>query len=181
MTNVRQQWKMWSGELDEGIINAIINEAGPTNFAETFNNQSNVRSSQVSWLTKVPWILDILYQYVDFANQSAFNVNIYKKADIQYTEYHAEQKGHYGLHHDIDWNRNDGLDRKLSVTVQLSDPSEYEGGLFEFTEVESPKKETCKAKGTILVFPSYLAHKVNPVTQGTRKSLVAWFEGPKWC
>ncbi len=180
MVNVRQQWIMWSGQVSEDLIDAIIKEAGPTKNAETFNSQEEVRSSQVAWLTRVPWVLDMLYHYVDFANQAAFKANIYKKADIQYTEYHAEQKGHYGLHHDIDWNRNDGFDRKLSITIQLSDPSDYEGGLFEFTEVESPEKDACKAKGTVLVFPSYLTHKVNPVTKGTRKSLVAWFEGPKW-
>ena len=70
-------------------------------------------------------------------------------------------------------------DRKLSVTVQLSDPSEYEGGGFEFLECPNPD-ESSRKKGTVLVFPSYLKHRVLPVTKGTRKSLVAWFEGPRW-
>lgn len=63
--------------------------------------------------------------------------------------------------------------------MQLSDSSEYEGGSFEFMEVEQPQEEA-KTKGTALIFPSYLQHRVTPVTEGVRKSLVAWFSGPRW-
>ena len=178
---MRQNWQMWSGGVNHEIIDAIISEAGETQYASTFNDSgSDVRTSRVSWLTDHPWILDMLYQYADLANQAAFHTSLYKKADIQFTEYHGSEGGHYSWHHDIDWNRNDGLDRKLSITVQLSDPSEYEGGDFEFSEVLSPDPQQSKARGTVLIFPSYLQHAVSPVTSGVRKSLVAWFEGPKW-
>lgn len=178
---VRQNWQMWSGLLDEKTIEAIISEAGTTELASTFNDGgSDVRTSRVSWLTEQAWILDLLHHYADLANQTAFHTSLYKRANIQFTEYHASEGGHYSWHHDIDWNRDDGLDRKLSITVQLSDPSEYEGGDFSFSEVPNPNLSQAKAKGTILVFPSYLSHAVSPVTSGVRKSLVAWFEGPKW-
>ena len=190
---LRNNWQMFTATLDNETIQNILKEAPPTQVATTFNTKdfdvsqddnvdqmSSIRSSQVSWLSNNPWVKEMLYFYVDLANQAAFNVNINNKAEIQYTEYHASQGGHYDMHHDIDWNRNDGKDRKLSVTVQLSDPSEYEGGAFEFSETQSPTPEASKPKGTVLVFPSYLQHKVNPITKGVRKSLVAWFEGPKW-
>jgi PKHD-type hydroxylase len=110
----------------------------------------------------------------------SFRVQILRqKTEIQYTEYHATNRGKYDWHHDVDWNNPSGLDRKLSVTVQLSDPSEYEGGDFQFMEVEQPSEEA-KTKGTILMFPSYLQHRVTPVTDGVRKSLVLWFTGPRW-
>jgi hypothetical protein len=57
---------------------------------------------------------------------------------------------------------------------------EYKGGAFSFSECTSPDPVISKQKGTVLVFPSYLQHSVQPVTSGTRRSLVAWFEGPKW-
>ena len=172
---------MWSGALPEDIIASIVNLGGEPQKANTFNNSDNkTRSSKVSWLNKEKWILDLLYDYADAANQAAFNAQIYKKADIQYTEYHASEGGHYSWHHDIDWNRDDNLDRKLSITIQLSDPSEYEGGTFSFSETQSPEEAMSKKKGTVLVFPSYLQHAVSPVTSGVRKSLVAWFEGPCW-
>jgi len=181
MTQVRQNWQCFTRNLPEDVIQNIINLAGETQKASTFNDgDESVRSSRVSWLTHHDWVRSVLFHYADLANQNAFRVNLYKKADIQFTEYHASENGHYDWHHDVDWNNANGLDRKLSVTVQLSDPSDYEGGDFLFDETENPNSEIAKPKGTILVFPSYLKHTVTPVTKGVRKSLVAWFCGPKW-
>ena len=178
---MRNSWQLWSGALTDEIVDNIIREGGETTQASTFNSGgADVRSSKVSWLTNKKWILDLLFDYANIANQAAFNAHIYKRAEIQFTEYHASENGHYSWHHDIDWNRSDGLDRKLSITVQLSSPEEYEGGAFSFSEVQSPDEASSKKKGTILVFPSYLQHSVSPVTSGVRKSLVAWFEGPTW-
>lgn len=178
---MRQSWQMWPGALNDEIIGRIESAAGETKRAGTFNSGgADIRSSRVAWLTGHQWVLDMLHHYADAANQAAFHAHIHKKADIQFTEYHASENGHYSWHHDIDWARNDGLDRKLSITVQLSDPGEYEGGEFSFSEVQTPDVAQSKQKGTVLVFPSYLQHAVSPVTSGVRKSLVAWFEGPQW-
>ena len=71
--------------------------------------------------------------------------------------------------------------RKLSITIQLSDSDEYEGGDFVFTkDIPSPDAELIRKKGTIIVFPSFLYHQVMPVTKGTRYSLVGWYEGNDW-
>ncbi len=178
---MRQNWQLFSKNMQDDLVENIINLAGETKKASTFNDgDDSVRSSRVSWMTEHDWLRTLLFTYADWANQNAFQVNIYRKADIQFTEYHAAEGGHYDWHHDVDWNNTDGFDRKLSVTVQLSDPNDYEGGDFLFGETESPKPELAKPKGTILVFPSYLKHTVTPVTKGVRKSLVAWFQGPKW-
>ena len=167
--------------MSQDLVENIINLVGETEKGGTFNNaDDSVRNSRVCWLTHHEWVKDLLYNYVDHSCQNAFGVNAYKNAEIQYTEYHASENGHYDWHHDINWNADDGLDRKLSITVQLSDPSEYEGGDFEFSEVPNPEKEDAKQKGSVLIFPSYLVHRVAPVTQGVRKSLVAWFKGPRW-
>jgi len=176
----RQNWQMFSGAIPEYKVDEIVKLAGDTAEASTFNEGgSDVRKSRVAWLTNNKPVLDLLYDFVDMANRNAFKAHIYKKADIQFTEYLGSEGGHYSWHHDIDWNRDDGLDRKLSVTVQLSGADEYEGGDFSFSECQSPD-ERAKEKGTVLVFPSYLQHAVQPVTSGTRRSLVAWFEGPRW-
>jgi PKHD-type hydroxylase len=178
---MRTCWLMWEEALPEELINQIIEKAGETAEAKVFNGAvRDVRKSRVSWLKDEKWLFDILHDFADSANQQAFNTNIYKNAPMQFTEYHASEGGHYDWHHDVNWLRDDGLDRKLSVTVQLSDPSEYEGGDFEFFEAESPDPALLKKKGTVLVFPSYLRHRVSPVTKGVRRSLVSWFEGPRW-
>ena len=96
---------------------------------------------------------------------------------------------HYGWHADgwqTPYNRPHNLKehgkiRKLSVTCQLTDPSEYKGGELEFKvlldSTGQTRTYTCKEalpKGSIIVFPSYTVHKVKPVTAGTRYSLVLW-------
>lgn len=179
---MRQNWQMWSGGLTEEDLSTIFLEASKLEMqkATTFNNaDTDVRSSDVAWLSGNTAVQNILWRYVKVANNNAFHCNVEDVCQIQYTEYHAVKKGHYDWHIDVNWDGDQLRDRKLSVTVQLSDPSEYEGGGFEFAECQTPDVSS-RLKGTVLVFPSYLQHRVLPVTSGTRKSLVAWFEGPRW-
>lgn len=181
---MRMAWQMWSGTggLDDTTMNSVfkLSDERKINKASIGSSVGNnkVRSSQVAWITDVTWIRDLLYEYVKQANRNAFNVKVDNIADIQYTEYHASEGGHYDWHQDSFWTEEKPYDRKLSVTVQLSNPNEYEGGEFEFDEIENPKNS--KQKGTVLIFPSYIRHRVKPITKGVRKSLVAWFEGPRW-
>jgi PKHD-type hydroxylase len=115
---------------------------------------------------------------VELANENGFHIAVENRAELQFTEYTAEKNGHYDWHHDVQWNGQSGLDRKLSITVQLSGADEYNGGDFEFDELKT--NADFRSQGTVLVFPSYLRHKIHPITSGTRRALVAWFFGPKW-
>ena len=80
----------------------------------------------------------------------------------------------------------DGRVRKLSMTVNLSDPTEYSGGEFEIDRGPHWNDERyytvheIRPRGSIIVFPSYVYHQVLPVTWGERKSLVMWSIGPPW-
>ena len=67
--------------------------------------------------------------------------------------------------------------RKLSITVQLSDPSDYEGGDLQFLITREPVTAK-REKGNAIVFPSFMIHQVKPVTKGVRYSLVCWCSGP---
>jgi PKHD-type hydroxylase len=70
--------------------------------------------------------------------------------------------------------------RRISITVQLSDPEEYEGGtlqMFRGGNIEGPYIEAEKNAGCVFIFPSYMMHRVTPVTKGTRKSFVLWLGG----
>lgn len=188
---MQQLWQLWSQTLDPSTVAQIINTAESYEPMEANigfkgdKTNNKVRSSEVRWLnpaspdTKL--IRDVLWWHVNRSNRQAFGVDITDIFDIQYTKYHAKDGGHYDWHFDTFWANETNYDRKLSITVQLSDPDEYEGGEFLFDrQYEQPDQEALKKKGTILVFPSVLLHKVEPVTKGTRKSLVAWVEGPKW-
>ena len=174
----RQNWLYWRHALD---VSPILEAADRrmTEDATTFGGANlDHRRSKVAWLDHEESILKMISPFAMGAAEH-MGIDILPRSQLQYTEYHGSEGGKYDWHHDVDWNNSEGLDRKLSVTVQLSDPTDYTGGEFEFQEVEQPKPE-CRDKGTVLVFPSYLQHRVLPVTSGVRKTLVAWFVGPRW-
>ena len=179
---MRELYQLWSSALTEKQIKDILEIAHRklNQKAKIFSADDlmqDIRSSKIRWISD-EWIKNLLWGYVKKANVSAFNIDVQNNAEIQFTEYHSNQDDHYGWHHDIDWNGQILSDRKISVTVQLSDVIEYEGGDFEFDEIKT--NADFKSKGTVLVFPSYLRHRILPVTSGTRCSLVAWFSGPRW-
>jgi PKHD-type hydroxylase len=70
-----------------------------------------------------------------------------------------------------------GISRKLSIVLQLSDPSEYEGGELQILTRKEPTSMQ-KKRGLITVFPAWTLHQVTPVIKGTRQTLVAWISGP---
>ena len=115
----------------------------------------------------------ILYQ-VDFANMNGFGFELNGiMHDLQVLKYTHETEQHYDWHIDISGGNSYG--RKISFIIQLSDESEYEGGSLEVFDGNShiaPKKQ-----GTVIMFPSYMCHRVSPVTAGTRWSLVIWIQG----
>lgn len=165
------------------ILNDIVanrpNDLMPATIGTDGKAQDSTRTSRVMWLSGESWLRDYLYDdFIQYANREAFGFDIQKICDIQYTEYHAEEGGKYDWHTDVFWHEERPFDRKLSMTIQLSESDDYEGGDFEFNECENP--ENSRTRGTVLVFPSYLQHRVTPITKGVRKSLVAWFEGPRW-
>ena len=110
---------------------------------------------------------------------SCLNFNLKGVENMQLTRYDAPS-GHYDFHMDGNGyfsTRDDGLVRKLSMTCLLSDPSEFEGGVFEMTSGKTGTFNIDLEKGDIVIFPSYKLHRVSPVTKGVRHSMVAWGHG----
>ena len=147
------------------------------------------RNSDLVWLSE-PWIYKELQPYIHMANKNAgWNFEWSRSEPCQFTKYKLNQ--YYDWHCDS-WEKpyeNKGPDngkiRKLSMTCQLTDGSEYEGGEleFDFRNYEPHMREEDKhlkkakevlPKGSIIVFPSFVWHRVKPVTKGTRYSLVMW-------
>ena len=104
------------------------------------------------------------------ANNTMFHLCITNIRDrIQFGMYDSSFAGKYDEH--IDIGENEFSQRKLSICVQLSDPSDYEGG-----DLHIRKNKTPRVKGAVSVFPSFLEHRVETVTSGTRYSLVIWLQ-----
>lgn len=149
-----------------------------------------VRDSNISWLDD-PWIYKEILPYVTQANAAAgWNFQLDAAEPFQFTRYGIGQ--FYDFHCDSfkePYNKPNqpahGKIRKLSVTCNLSHPEDYQGGELEFhrNDVSKSKKVNlykCKeiaSRGSIVVFPSFVYHKVYPVVKGKRYSLVIWNRG----
>lgn len=184
-------WQLWANALSNELCDQIIKECeyydpqDATVGTVAQSNKEQVRKSTVRWIDpkdkNSKFIAHLLMDYAVQANRNAFGVDINQLHEIQYTIYDGSQGDFYEYHFDTFWSNPRLTDRKISITVQLSDPSEYEGGEFLFDEqYNQPPQQELQKKGTVLVFPSPIRHCVKPVTKGIRKSLVAWIEGPKW-
>ena len=179
---MREVYKLWPSSIDPDQIDQIVEAAltqpaQPGTIFSSGDAKREVRSCTVRWLSE-QWIKDLIWSYVDRTNKADFELAIENQCELQFVEYDGGLAHHYHWHHDVDWNGQTCRDRKLSVTIQLTDPSDYEGGEFEFEAIQTTAD--FKSKGTVLVFPSYLRHRIHPVTSGTRYALVAWFSGPRW-
>tara|TARA_R100001132_G_C3245294_1_gene74511 strand:+ start:164 stop:775 length:612 start_codon:yes stop_codon:yes gene_type:complete len=149
-----------------------------------------VRDSDVIFLNQM-WIYREFQPFIQRANKNAgWNFQWDFTEPIQFTEYKKDQ--FYGWHHD-GWEEpyNDpknlnmhGKIRKLSIIAMLSDPKDYKGGELEFDLRNrtngKPSLILCKEgypKGSIIIFPSFVWHRIKPVTAGVRNSLVGWNVG----
>lgn len=183
---MRQSWQMWQSGISpqdcDDIIERIRHQKAENSIVghdEHSRVYGEYRSSLTRWVEE-PDIQDMLWRFAREANRMAFGVDVTDMAGVQFTEYNASMSAKYDWHHDVEWQKNLAYDRKISVVVQLSDGNYYEGCDFQFEEVQNPDQEALRCKGTVLCFPSYLRHRVTEITKGTRYSLVAWFEGPRW-
>ena len=141
------------------------------------------RQSIVRWFAnneEIDWLFKKIINSIHKANQENFDYILKYFEDLQFTEYNEVQKSFYGKHCDCDRNgdMHNYIDiRKLSFSIQLSDPKDYEGGELILYNDKS-KKVMPKEKGTIIFFSSDLQHEVTPVLKGTRYSIVSWVRGP---
>ena len=179
---MRELYQVWPSVLDDETVERILKtalaqQAQQATIFSSADDLQGIRSATVRWLGDT-WIRSLLWPYVQQANERGFHVAIDGRCELQMAEYSARTADHYGWHHDVQWHGQDSVDRKISVTVQLSDPDSYKGGDIEFDELTT--NADFRSKGTVLMFPSYLRHRVLPVTAGTRRALVAWFSGPRW-
>jgi PKHD-type hydroxylase len=185
-------WQMWHKNFSKELCGNIIEEGlkiDPVDAVVGFQNYSSnnsVRKSTVRWIDrrhpKLNWLFGELTNYFHIANHNAFGVELWNLNEIQFTEYTEENQGFYDWHNDVNWDDGRCVHRKLSLIIQLTDPETYSGGELEIQPLylSAPPSKDVKDQGTIVVFPSFLMHKVNRVTRGKRYSLVAWIEGPKW-
>lgn len=141
------------------------------------------RDSNVSWLHPSPdskWVFDKFSSLLGQVNHSHFMYDIDGFDVFQYTKYKKGQ--HYNWHFDM-FTEYHTFERKLSAIIMLTDPDKYTGGELEIVvDGNVDKPQTIKPpKGSVVFFASWMPHRVVPIKNGTRKSLVAWVMGKRQC
>ena len=179
---------IWSGAFTEEQLEDIINLGDLAEFSKgSIGNDDNlevnseIRDSDISWILPDPsseWLYEGLKSLISLINHDKYQYDLENLELLQYTKYKIDH--HYTWH--IDLQKGKGIHRKLSLIVGLTDPDDYEGGDVEFNFDGHPDNiYTVRIKkGDILFFPSYIPHRVTPITSGNRTTLVAWINGPKY-
>lgn len=144
------------------------------------------RISKHAWIPSSHWIGGFLWYYIQRINDENFkyDINKFSGNDIQYTKY--TQGSFFTWHTDQDitsFDKSTESIRKLSFTLQLSDPMDYTGGDVQFYSINGDNSKSFFApreRGSMIVFDSRTPHRVRKIKSGIRKSLVGWIEGPRW-
>lgn len=138
----------------------------------------SIRRTDVVWQHFMQPLGCIARAYMQSANEDAgWNFELRRQENTQIGRYKSSDEGFYDWHMDAAAPK-EGIQRKLSCVVLLNDPSEFEGGALEFKIREGENVLT--AQGDVIVFPSYMEHRVTPVTKGVRYTSVAWASGPSF-
>ena len=170
-------YAFWEGAFSKEECDTIVDLAKKKKLVKgkTYT-KSNARDSHITWLNPADdaeWIFRKVTDIVLNLNERFFKFDVFGiNEGFQFTNYKAPS-GKYGKHVD----RGTGiLVRKLSISIQLSDPKKYKGGEFYLYNQDEGTLMP-KEQGTLIMFPSYTLHEVVPVTKGERNSLVTWVTG----
>jgi len=144
----------------------------------------NIRATQVAWVPRAPQT-EVLYRRMEEAilhlNARFFHFDLSGLAVFQYALYGGPGGGHF------DWHKDYGRDpadpdqepRKLTVSLQLSEASDYEGCDLQLrggNQIDTAPR----TRGSLVAFPANVLHQVTPIRKGTRRALVAWAVGPEF-
>jgi PKHD-type hydroxylase len=180
----------WENFLTEDQINYLINlnnvaDTIPAEIGtgENANINKNIRSTKISWVNlthenKEIW--DVFSKVIAEVNSRYFHFDLTGFYEpMQLSIYTAQDNGHYDWHIDM-FMGNKSVPRKLSMVLMLSDPAEFEGGDLLLKSDSDKYSKLEMIKGRAWFFPSYMLHKVTPVTKGIRKTIVLWVGGPQF-
>jgi PKHD-type hydroxylase len=171
---------VWQKAVDPDFCDYVLSKtdwntskAAEVNLDEKGIVKPESRITDIVWHNHGAPSTSLLYQHIHMANDMAgWNFDVKYPQEAQIGRY--INGGHYKWHVDTFPPDEKNMQRKLSCVLLLNDPSEYEGGELELEDFEEFKLE---GKGSIVVFPSFLRHRVTPVTSGVRYTATCWAMG----
>jgi PKHD-type hydroxylase len=186
VTRVHPHYSVYDGPFTNEELDRICNYMDQQP-AERGRDRGNFRISDISWINMnadTAWIFEKLNPVLERINDDQFQYNLTGYDHIQYSTYSGEKGGRYDWHMDMAYGimpAQQPENRKMSVSLMLNqDGVDFKGGSFEVNRSSEHRAEKVNMnKGQLVMFPSFLIHRVTPVTEGIRKSLVIWILGPK--
>jgi len=168
----------------------ILGKASVLDFDKKGRDDPEVRKTLVHFIKdKDNKVNELAWHFLREANKIQFNYDLDYFQAIQFAEY--KNGGFYGWHQDDSGIEKSNEIRKLSLSLILSNPDNFEGGELQFYNGDRPMEDTedvtaeqvtndIKAQGSVIVFDSRDFHRVTPVVEGTRHSIVCWCCGPNF-
>lgn len=177
----------WEGAFTESEMDRIeahgdslVHDKAALLGRDSGEDYGEVRITRTAWImpgAQTKWIYDRMQAVIRSLNDRVWQFDISGFSEnFQYTVYRDSEGGHY------DWHVDQGdlaTRRKLSASLQLTDPSRYDGcdlQLHAANHIDTAPR----TRGTVIAFPSYVLHRVTPITRGMRKAVVVWTTGPKF-
>jgi len=191
--------------LEKDLENHFDDEMGDSKLINDVLDKG-IRKSKNTWIPTTHWITGWLWHYVQAANRNNFlyDISFIESESMQYARYGVGEYYHWHSDTSIpvqykpqiqisatesttDDNylreraaiKNE-LVRKISFSLQLSDPDDYEGGNIQFIDESNQNYIAPRQKGSLIIFDSRTKHRVCKVRSGVRKSIVGWVVGPRW-
>jgi len=191
--------------LEKDLENHFDDEMGDSKLINDVLNK-NIRKSKNTWIPTHHWIGGWLWHYVGIANRNNFlyDISFIESESMQYASYGVGEYYHWHTDSSIpvqykpqfqtsarESTKDDNylrertaieneLVRKISFSLQLSDPDDYEGGNIQFIDESDKSYIAPRQKGSLIIFDSRTKHRVCKVRSGVRKSIVGWVVGPRW-
>jgi PKHD-type hydroxylase len=183
---VTEPWVYWDDGFTQDELGRLVDYCDSTDLVKgvTFGGENlETRNSNVCFFDRNKenaWIFDRLNFIIQSANEMFYGFQLDGYRTFQYTTYNDTEQGHYNWHMDMGMGTKETLlTRKLSLSLLLND--DFEGGEFHINNGSESNAITIPAKkGRAILFPSFMIHRVTPVTKGIRKSLVVWVLGQKF-
>jgi PKHD-type hydroxylase len=161
--------------VDEYISQHGLQPAGTVGIGD----QDEIRKTNIRWIHMADDTLTFyneIRNIVEMINRDKYNYQINKIEPLQYSEY--EDGGHYTWHTDSVLRGEENDTRKISFSILLND--DFEGGELQLYKFGDKPDTMRMKKNSVVFFPSFMLHRVTPVTKGVRKALVGWVHGPNF-
>ena len=174
---------IYLGKIPEALCDVAMKELLEVESIDGKIKQGNsitnhdIRNTIVRFAPEWHWFNGVLYQLGQMANiQTGWEFYINQRERIQLAEYRTDH--HYDWHMDTNVLSGNPVDRKITVVCLMNDPKEFTGGKLELIETKGNTVVPELTKGDVIVFPSFLMHRVTPVESGTRYTATMWLSGP---